>query len=205
LNAKESDSKYRYARVKKLLKTKALFNPTTVAAVLRDQYAENGDTLGMGNPRAVNQLIVHHSVVILPQQKHFYISTSDYQLGAFIGYDLKKTFSMRSGQLVDTVEAAAFLKTKAYEQFKEFKKIKQQMSAYLMFDKPLNMSENQVRAFIKLNSESYVTYEMLGKFYMKKGNKAKAASYFETALTKPVASIQVEQELKKQRQICLQK
>jgi predicted choloylglycine hydrolase len=205
LNAKESDSKYRYARVKKLLKTKTLFNPTTVAAVLRDQYAENGDTLGMGNPRAVNQLIVHHSVVILPQQKRLYISTSDYQLGAFIGYDLKKTFSLRSGQLVDTVQAAAFLKTKAYEQFKEFKKIKQHISAYLMFDKPLNMSENQVRAFIKLNSESYVTYEMLGKFYIKKGNKVKAASYFKTALTKPVASIQVEKELKNLYQLCLQK
>ncbi len=204
-NIKESDSKYRYSRVKELLEKTQAFDTRSVAGILRDQYAENGDTLGMGNPRAVNQLIVHHSVVIVPQEERLYISTNDYQLGQFIGYDLTKTFATRKGQIVDTIAAAPFLYTPAYGQFKEFKKIKQQISGYLMFDKTLNLSSKQVEYFVSLNAESYVTYEMLGKYFQKKGNNQQAEKYYTLALSKPVASKKVEEELKSLRQKCRQK
>jgi predicted choloylglycine hydrolase len=204
-NIEESDSKYRYARVKKLLEENNLFDPTSVIEVLRDQYSENGDTLGMGNPRAVNQLIVHHSVVILPFQSRLYISTNDFQLGRFIGYDLQKTFANKKGEIVDTIAASPFLRSEAYEKFLKFKSIKQQIGAYLMFDEPLNLSENQLKEFISLNAESYVTYEVLGKFFQKKGQKKKAYYYFGVALTKPLASKQVENELKLLRDKCLVK
>jgi predicted choloylglycine hydrolase len=204
-NIKESDSKYRYARVKKLLDGNNLFDPSSVIDVLRDQYSENGDSLGMGNPRAVNQLIVHHSVVILPFQSRLYISTNDFQLGRFIGYDLQKTFANRKGMIVDTVEASPFLSSSAYQKFLKFKSIKQQIGAYLMFDKPLNLTDNQLKEFISLNAESYVTYEVLGKFFQKKGQIKKAYYYFGVALTKPLASKQVENELKLLRDKCLVK
>jgi predicted choloylglycine hydrolase len=201
-NIKESDSKYRYARVKKLLDGNNLFDPSSVIDVLRDQYSENGDSLGMGNPRAVNQLIVHHSVVILPFQSRLYISTNDFQLGRFIGYDLQKTFANRKGMIVDTIAASPFLSSSAYQKFLKFKSIKQQIGAYLMFDKPLNLTDNQLKEFISLNAESYVTYEVLGKFFQKKGQMKKAYYYFGVALTKPLASKQVENELKLLRDKC---
>ncbi len=204
-NIEESDSKYRYARVKKLLDENHLFDPTSVIEVLRDQYSEKGDTLGMGNPRAVNQLIVHHSVVILPFKSRLYISTNDFQLGRFIGYDLQKTFANKKGEIVDTIAASPFLSSSAYQKFLKFKSIKQQIGAYLMFDEPLDLSENQLKEFISLNAESYVTYEVLGKFYQKKGQKKKAYYYFGVALTKPLASKQVENELKLLRDKCLVK
>jgi predicted choloylglycine hydrolase len=201
-NIKESDSKYRYARVKRLLDGNNLFDPSSVIDVLRDQYSENGDSLGMGNPRAVNQLIVHHSVVILPFQSRLYISTNDFQLGRFIGYDLQKTFANRKGMIVDTIAASPFLSSSAYQKFLKFKSIKQQIGAYLIFDKPLNLTENQLKEFISLNAESYVTYEVLGKFFQKKGQMKKAYYYFGVALTKPLASKQVENELKLLRDKC---
>ncbi len=204
-NIEQSDSKYRYDRVKKLIDETSIFNVQSVVEVLRDQYAENGDTLGMGNPRAVNQLIAHHSVVIVPQDVHFYISTSDYQLGQFIGYDLKKTFATRQTQLVDTIQASHFLNTQAYENFKEFKKIKQKISAYLLFSTPLDLTNQQVEQFIALNAESYVTYEMLGKYFQKKGDKKQAEKFYSIALSKPVASKQIEDELKSLRLKCRQK
>jgi predicted choloylglycine hydrolase len=204
-NIEESDSKYRYARVKKLLNENNLFDPASVIDVLRDQYSEKGDTLGMGNPRAVNQLIVHHSVVILPFQSRLYISTNDFQLGRFIGYDLQKTFANRKGMIVDTIAASPFLSSTAYQKFLKFKSIKQQIGAYLMFDEPLNLSENQLKEFISLNAESYVTYEVLGKFFQKKGQLKKAYYYYGVALTKPLASKQVENELKLLRDKCLVK
>jgi isopenicillin-N N-acyltransferase-like protein len=204
-NIKESDSKYRYNRVQTLIQEKSIIDTRSVVEILRDQYAENGDTLGMGNPRAINQLIVHHSVVIVPQDVTLYVSTADFQLGRFICYDLKKTFETRQGQIVDTIQSSPFLTSIAYEKFKDFKKIKQEISAYLLFSTPLDLSKKQIEQFISLNSESYVPYEMLGKYFQKKGDKKQAAEYFTLALTKHVASKEIEAELKTLRQKCPQK
>lgn len=194
-NIAESDSKYRFDRVNELLKSTNKFNSKTVVDVLRDQYGANGDTLGMGNPRAVNQLLALHSVVILPVEKTFYISTSDYQLGAFIGYNLPKTFELKKGIVSDTIAASSFIDSKKYELFKEFKKTKQKISAYLMFDASLNLTSSQINKFIASNSESYVTYEQLGRYFFKRNDKQNAGKYFKLALTKEIASKQIEKEL----------
>jgi hypothetical protein len=204
-NQQNSDSPYRYKRVKQLIAAIPTFNLETTVNVLRDQYSESGDTLGMGNPRAVNQLIAHHSVVILPQQKRLYISTTDYQLGAFFGYDLNETFAQRKGVRVDRIAQSEFVTTQAYANFKEFKRMKQQLHQYLMFDAPISWSERQTKQFIALNGKSYVTYEMLGKYYRKKGDKMRAAAYFEEALNNHPASPQVAKELTKWKKECLTK
>ena len=194
-NIEQSDSKYRYDRVNQLISNGKPFTPKSIVEVLRDQHAFNGDTLGMGNPRAVNQLQALHSVVILPERKEFFISTSNYQLGEFIGYDLKKTFATKKATIVDTIAASQFLSSPKYQLFKEFKKTKQAISAYLMFDTPLTLSEKDLQTFIASNSESYVTYEQLGKYFQKRNQKQKAAKYYKLALTKAVASKQIEKEL----------
>ncbi len=194
-NIASSDSKYRFNRVDELLKTTKPFDVQSVVDVLRDQLGENGDTLGMGNPRAINQILALHSVVIVPQQKEFFISTKDHQLGAFIGYDLKKSFAEKKLMIRDTIAASSFVNSTKYQQFKKFKKTKQAISAYLMFDKSLTLSDAEIRSFISSNSESYVTYEQLGRYFLKKNNKKKAATYFNKALTKNVASKNIEKEL----------
>jgi len=197
-NIQNSDSKFRFDRVKQLLdnKNKTALTPLDFAEILRNQKGINDDTLGMGNPKALNQLIAHHSVVMQPTERKFFITTKDYQLGPFIGYDLNKTFQLKQGTITDTIPADPFINSSAYESFKQYKAIKHQISQYLIFNKPLNLTSQTVKAFIQSNSESYITYEMLGKYYSKKGNKQKAKYYFEVALQKPLASKNVEQELK---------
>lgn len=194
-NIAQSDSKYRFDRVDELLSSKNNFTPAAIVEVLRDQYGQNGDTLGLGNPRAVNQLQALHSVVIVPQRKEFYISTQDFQLGAFIGYDLTQTFALKKGIITDTISASRFLQSKAYASFLSFKKTRQAISNYLMFDTALELSKQEIDSFIASNSESYVTYEQLGKYFKKRKEYQRAASYFKVALTKNVASKQVEEEL----------
>jgi uncharacterized protein HemY len=66
------------------------------------------------------------------------------------------------------------------------------------------LSEKQVTSFIASNSESYVTYEMLGKYYMKQTKYSKAIHYFKQSLTKRVASKQIEEELKNLIKACQQ-
>jgi len=194
-NIAESDSKYRFDRVKKLLNQPAPFDVKSVIEILRDQLGENGDTLGMGNPRAINQILALHAVVILPNEKELFISTKNHQLGAFIGYDLPKSFARKKLIIRDTIAASDFLQTDKYQQFKSFKKTKQEISQYLMFDKSLSLSDSEVKKFIASNSESYVTFEQLGRYFLKKNDKKKAEMYFKKALTKNVASKSIEKEL----------
>ena len=203
-NIKQSDSKFRYSRVDELLKKQATFNPTSIAALLRDQLGEHNDTLGLGNPRAINQLIAHHSVIFVPNQRLFYISSSHFQLGSYLAYDLNKTFKLKKAIIETTIPASSFIQTKAYSSFLHFKKVKQQISGYLLFDKSFHLSEKQVTSFITSNSESYVTYEMLGKYYMKQTKYSKAIHYFKQSLTKRVASKQIEEELKNLIKECQQ-
>lgn len=195
-NISRSDSKYRFDRMNQLLGKSQALNPIIAATILRNQTGWDGDTLGMGNPRALNQLQAHHSVVMQPESRLYFISSSDYQLGTFLGYDLTKTFRTKHIQLVDSIPQDAFVTSVAYQKFKAFKTVKQQISAYLMFDKELNLSEKQIADFISNNSESYVTYEQLGKYFQKKKQPKKAISNFEIALTKRVASPQIEEELR---------
>lgn len=199
-NIANSDSKYRFDRMQQLLRESSALDRKGAASILRDQYGSSNtkskDTIGMGNPRAINQLQAHHSVVMQPESKMYYISSSDYQLGTFLGYDLTKTFKTKHIQLADTISQDPFLTSGAYGKFKAFKLVKQQITAYLMFDKPLNLSASEVDKFIADNSESYVTYEQLGKYFQKKGQYKKAIHYYQVALTKHVASPQIEEELR---------
>jgi isopenicillin-N N-acyltransferase-like protein len=204
-NIKNSDSKFRFSRVQELLNKEKTLTVQSAVQILRDQHAQHGDTLGMGNPRAINQLIAHHSVVILPKKKQLYISTTDFQLGPYIAYDLKQTFATGRAQMSDSIAAAAFISSAAYRKFKEFQRIKRKLRAYLLFDSKLNLSAAQIKRFISLNAESYITYELIGRYYLKKRNQAKAKFNFQQALSKNVASKEIEIELKKMIQKCRQK
>lgn len=197
-NIQNSDSKSRYDRVKELLsEAPKPLAPFDVAKILRDQKGEHGDTLGMGNPRAINQLLAHHSVVMQPTKRIFYISTTNYQLGKFIGYDLTQTFKQKKGVIADSIAADPFLYSKNYADFQLFKKTKDRIVQYLMFDKELNLSEIDIKSFLFENGESYVTYELLGKYFAKKKDFVNAKLYFKQALGKKTASLAVDQELKR--------
>jgi isopenicillin-N N-acyltransferase-like protein len=203
LNIQNSDSKYRFDRVNELLNQHtAKFTPIDIANILRDQRAQNGDTLGMGNPRAINQLLAHHSVIMQPKERIFYISTTDFQLGQYIGYDLNKTFRSKKGIITDSIAEDPFIHSQKYQEFLHFKKTKFAISQYLMFNTKLELSQQDIEILIKNNGESYVTYEMLGKYFSKKKDCIKATAYFKQALTKKTASLQVKDELKKSIKQC---
>lgn len=204
-NIKNSDSKYRYTRVEKLLNNISVFDVNDAANILRDQHDENGNALGMGNPRAINQLNGHHSVVMVPAKHLMYISTNDFQLGPYIGYDLSKSFVERKLFISDTIAADPFLHTHAYACYKAFRKRKQEIYTYLQFDKPMHLSSESIQDFVSLNSESYITYETIGKYYQKKGLCDSAIKYFNLALTKKVASPNTEEEIKNLRNKCNRK
>ena len=88
-----------------------------------------------------------------------------------------------------------FIDSENYSKFKQFKKSKNKITSFLLFGKELELTDNQIEKFINTNKESYITYEVLGKYYFKKGQKNLAKRQFKIALTKKVASLAVEKEL----------
>lgn len=194
-NIANSDSKYRFERVKELLSKNDALSLRDAAFILRDQYGSNGDTLGMGNPRAINQLLVHHSFIAQPEEGLIYLSTKPWQLGKFIGYDLKASIDQKSAVVKGEIPADPFVKSQAFKNFISFRNRKKQITDFLLFNEPLLLSRTDVNAFISSNSESYITYELLGKYYQKKGNRTLAAKYYSLALTKELASRTVKRDL----------
>lgn len=201
-NIRESDSHFRFERIQTLLSGQDSITPAQAATILRDQKGNDVDTLGMGNPRAVNQLIAHHSVVIQPETERFFVSTSDFQLGTYIGYDLQEVFRTGKARIVATIEEDPFVHSKAYAEFGDYRKTKQRITQYVTFGKELHLSDEEIRQFISSNGELYITYEMLGRYYLKKGDRKAAAKYFSTALEKEVASEAIRKELKELLKSC---
>jgi len=195
-NIKESDSRYRFSRMNQLLQYNHRYGVEDAAKILRDQKDFNGGNLGMGNPRAINQLIAHHSVIIQPALTRFYISTNDYQLGEFVGYDLTKVFKTRITEDTLRIAADPFLNSIAYRNFKYFKKIKKKITDFRMFNTPVSLSNSDIQKFIASNSEYYGTYDVLGDYFSLKGNNSKALEYYKKSLTKKVVSESTINEIK---------
>jgi hypothetical protein len=125
----------------------------------------------------------------------FYVSTTNYQLGEFIGFDLKKTFKLKKGTITDKLKSSTFLYSNEYKQFKAFKAAKKRISQYVILGRELTLTAVEIKDFITNNQESYVTFEMLGKYYLKKKNYNAAHKMFTIALTKNVASLNIKMEL----------
>ena len=190
-NIEFSDSKFRFDRMSELLVQYRPLNYLEAVGVLRNQKGLNNKDIGLGNPKALNQLIAHHAVVFKPQANKIWISTMPYQLGEFICYDLNEVFeSPQTFAAIDTllVKREAFADSKAFEEFEYFRKLKVKIVRFAMFGQDLELDENQVQRFIDANPNSFEVYFSLGRYYEAKNEVCKAAKMYEIALTKEIAS-----------------
>jgi isopenicillin-N N-acyltransferase like protein len=182
----ESASAYRYERLMELLKVNGKNTVQKTISILRDQKGLNNADIGMGNEKAINQLIAHHSVVFEPQKLMVWVSTSPWQLGKYVAYDLKKVFSLR-GMKQDmeisdsdlTVPADSFLLTPAYKKFEAFRKFKEET--------PEGVKIN-TDSLLSINPEFYHTYVLAGNYLCKHKEYEKALKLYELALTKEIAT-----------------
>jgi isopenicillin-N N-acyltransferase-like protein len=101
---------------------------------LRDQRGLRDADIGMGNEKAVNQLIAHHSIVFQPQKLLVSVSTSPWQLGQYVTYDLRRVFALQGLQAdreirdsLLTITADTSLNTADYQNFVQFRQIKEQL------------------------------------------------------------------------------
>jgi isopenicillin-N N-acyltransferase-like protein len=205
-NIVESSSMFRKYRMEQLLSNYTTINYKNAATILRDTRGINNRDIGLGNEKAINQLIAHHAVVFSPQERLVWVSTQPFQLGQFICYDLTKVFNdapnLKTNKEINesnlTIAADTFLQTKAYKNFVLFKKIKDYVRFCTNSKYPLKVDEDILRAFVQSNPNSYYTYQIIGDYYKKEGAKKLASNYYKMALTKEIATKKEQQEIQKQ-------
>lgn len=87
-NMKNEVTVYRYDRVKELLEENPVITPEIAANILRDYRGLDGADIGMGEEKAINQFIAHHSVIFEPGKLRIWVSGQPWQLGEYWMYAL---------------------------------------------------------------------------------------------------------------------
>jgi len=194
-NIATTASMYRYQRLQQLTDSTPQFNYLNVAAILRDQKGLNGVDIGIGNEKAINQLICHHSVIFEPEKLRFWVSTSPYQLGEYVCYDLHKIFSGYRGlaenkEIIDstlTIPADTFLQSERWKGFLLYRQDKAEIKNAIKEKKTVAGDEMAfVNTMVAADPAYWEDYYWLGEYFKSRGEKDKAITYYKTALTKEV-------------------
>ena len=190
----ESASPYRYERLMELLGANGKNTVQKTVNILRDQKGLHNADIGMGNEKAINQLIAHHSVVFEPQKLLMWVSTSPWQLGKYVAYDLKKIFAMhgmkKDVEIADsnlTIAADSFLLTSSFQKFEAFRKIKQGIT---------DGAEINADSLVATNPAFYNAYVLAGDYLYKKDQFEKALNFYKLALSKEIATKKEEDHIR---------
>ncbi|MBC6491901.1 C45 family autoproteolytic acyltransferase/hydrolase [Flavihumibacter stibioxidans] len=196
---RESASEYRYQRVMELLDQAPVNTVQQTISILRDTKGLKGADIGLGNEKAINQLIAHHSIVFEPKKRLVWVSTAPWQVGQYVCYDLNKVFSLKGmradREIMDSslvVAPDSLLYTPAFRQFELFRSFKQRILDGGMADPD---------SIVASNPNYYHAYALAGDMAGKSGNKAAAIKFYRQALTKEIATLNertaIEEKLKR--------
>lgn len=199
-NIKNSDSPYRQKRAEELIARLTPIDLSKATSILRDTRGLGDKNIGLGNEKALNQLIAHHSVVFMPKDLKMWVSTAPYQLGKFICYDLKSAFSntqncnaFRADSL--DVQADTLLRSEAFENFLKFRTAKKELTKKI--DNGEEISDDKIHEMTVLNPNFYQAYDLAGDAFQAKGNAEQARSNWTKALSLEIPKAAEREAIKK--------
>ena len=194
-NIKTSASLYRENRCKQLIRQAektGRFDEKTAAKVLRDKKGLNGQNIGLGNEKAMCQLISHHSVIFKPKQLKMWVSVNPWQLNDYVCYDLNKVFkNVRSlmpteplDEYRDTIGKDPFLNSNGYYNYLKYLGFKKEVQRAIKQKEPLADEQNIIFGMINANPEYYYAYKLAGDYYYALDDKEKAKGFYKLSLDK---------------------
>jgi tetratricopeptide (TPR) repeat protein len=194
IQLRQSASDYRYHRMQELLAADKKNTVQKTVKILRDRAGLENTDIGMGNEKAVNQMIAHHSIIFEPQKKLVWVSTGPWQLGEFVCYDLEKIFSMygmkSNSEIMDSslnLPADSFLLSDKYQLFLQYRTYKKEL---------LEGKEVNPDSLIATNPNYYQAYQLAGNEMFKEKQYEKAEAYYRMALSKEIATKAEENEIR---------
>lgn len=200
----ESHSQYRFDRMNELLSSDENgIDVSDAVSILRNTRGLNNKSIGYGNEKALNQLLAHHGIVFKPESKKVWISSSPYQLGEFVSYDLNEIFSNRSANLVQkslsnsdlNIREDAFIHSEAYKNYEKYRILEREVEN-LIAGKDIIPIE-KLNELQQLNPDYWKAYYLTGKYYYQKNYNAAARMAFKKALTKEITTVPDKNKIKK--------
>ena len=194
----ESHSKYRFDKMDELLKEEKI-TPKKAVSILRNKEGLNGEKIGFGNEKALNQLLAHHGIVFQPSKKMVWVSSNPYQLGAFVAFQLDSVFA-KSTERISTlsqsdllIEKDPFINSEAFKNYEAFRIKSREIERSI--EEESNINQEELNEFIALNPDFWEVYYLVGKYYYEKKFYKAALIQFEMALSKEVTTIPNRQNL----------
>ena len=197
---KETHSFYRHQKIQELLQKSNKISPEYMAEILRNTEGLNKKSLGYGNEKAINQLLAHHGIIFKPEEKLVWVSSSPYQLGEFVCYDLEKIFNsdfqgVISAQIQErNIPKSKFLSTKEYENYEKYRILEHKIETDLKANKFID--SQSVMQLENLNPDYWKAYFIIGKVLLQNKDK-RARIYFEKSLSLEIPYSDERQEVEK--------
>lgn len=191
-----SASVYRYQRLQELITQNKYNSVFKTVQILRDLRGLNGADIGMGNEKAINQLIAHHSIVFQPEKLKVWVSTAPWQLGSFIAYDLNTIFELegiKPGMEImdkaEKIDADPVLSSTDFQRFMKYRTMKEAIKNGEIVD---------IQKLITSNPNHYHAYVLAGDYKFKAKDYKEASRFYSEALTKEIATIEEKNYILKQ-------
>lgn len=181
-NIRTSDSPTRLQRASDLVQQLSPLTAEKAVTVLRDKLGTDSAHIGLGNELALNQLLGHHSVVFNASQRLMWVSTSPWQEGAFVCYDLNRIFAdpaaARGNAPTDSLAIAAdtaFLASNHFKNYLRYRKL-----AHQLRQKGGGLNADEVKEMVDCNPLLFKAHELAGDASLP--DTALALGYYRKAL-----------------------
>lgn len=197
----ESHSYYRLEKLEESFQTEKKYKVNDVLKVLRDVSGLQNEDLGLGNEKALNQLMAHHGIIFKPAELKMWVSNNPYQLGAFDAYDLNTVFKSKELKPIKSLELPKddFINSKDFKRYKKFKVLHKTIE--IATNSKKIVSNEILTTYKKSNPELWLVYKQLGDYFYSQKQWQNAADNYQIALQKVISSKDqqksIEQKLKK--------
>ncbi len=179
-----SASLYRYQRLQELLNITPQNTPAKTAGILRDYRGQGNADIGLTNEKALNQFISHHSIIFQPQKLLVWVSTSPWQLGEYVCYDLNKIFQPQKPAVLYeeqlTIPADTILQTNVYHDIREYLSLEKMHLSHHIFNP---------KTIVDINPMYYDSYRIAGDIYSEINKQDSAVLMYQKALTLEIATL----------------
>ena len=203
IQIRQSASDYRYHRLQELLDATGKNTVAQTVQILRNRGGMENTDIGLGNEKSINQLIAHHSIIFEPLKRRVWVSTSPWQLGEFVCYDLDKVFLLRgmkkNQEIADSslnLPADSFQLTNQFQLFLKYRIYKKEIA---------EGREVNADSLVASNSNFYQAYQLAGNIMFKNKQYTNAIQYYRIALSKEIATKTEENEIRNQISKCEEK
>ena len=205
-NIRTSDSPYRFARLEELLNENLPIDAPKAASILRNHKGLQNADLGLANEMAINQFIAHHSVIFQPEKRLMWVSTSPWQCGKYVAYDLNKIFKdyiLLKHEIFTpelTIPADEFVEAPEFQHLLTYKKLTPLLLKKIR--KKEKIEEHVLKTYQASNPSLYYVYEVIGDYYEAMQQPQQAIAYWQQALKKSIPKLQekerIQQKIQKQ-------